>query len=198
MKWSALSERVRLLSSRRLRSPRPVPTSASAYAWDPTNSVISAFKLLGPDATSTRPRIASRPCTIRRGKRNDDGWSDGLETHWGLRGWRTGTNRGMRSQIGIRMTVDPRRGYAPIVTGKRLAARPDTLAGKTLYLVDCLFDNSDAFMLQLTDWFTTNLPSVNYQEHQAARKLGRRSGDALRSSPRRRLGDPGGRTLKFL
>ena len=44
------------------------------------------------------------------------------------------------------LTVHDPRGYAPKVTGKRLAARPESLDGKTLYLVDCLFDNSEAFM----------------------------------------------------
>ena len=58
------------------------------------------------------------------------------------------------------LTVHDPRGYAPKVTGKRLAARPETLDGKTLYLVDCLFDNSEAFMHQLQDWFATHLPAV--------------------------------------
>ena len=55
---------------------------------------------------------------------------------------------------------DPR-GYAPKVTGTGLAARPETLDGKTLYLVDCLFDNSEAFMRQLQDWFAKHLPAVH-------------------------------------
>ena len=59
------------------------------------------------------------------------------------------------------LTVYDPRGFAPKVTGKRLATRPESLDGKTLYLVDCLFDNSDVFMAQLTDWFAKNLPSVN-------------------------------------
>jgi hypothetical protein len=59
------------------------------------------------------------------------------------------------------LTVHDPRGFAPKVTGKRLAARPKSLDGKTLYLVDCLFDNSDVFMGQLTDWFAKNLPLVN-------------------------------------
>ena len=54
---------------------------------------------------------------------------------------------------------DPR-GYAPKVTGKRLASRLPNLEGKTVYLVDCLFDNSEVFMHQLRDWFKTHLPSV--------------------------------------
>lgn len=58
------------------------------------------------------------------------------------------------------LTVHDPRGYAPKVTGKRLAARPQTLEGKTLYLVDCLFDNTDVFMKQLADWFAEKIPSV--------------------------------------
>lgn len=54
---------------------------------------------------------------------------------------------------------DPR-GYPPKVTGKRLAPRPESLDGKIVYLVDCLFDNSAAFMLQLQDWFGSHLPAV--------------------------------------
>ncbi len=59
------------------------------------------------------------------------------------------------------LTVHDPRGYPPKVTGKRLAQRPQTLDGKTLYLVDCLFDNSEAFMDQLRRWFAEHLPSVN-------------------------------------
>ena len=59
------------------------------------------------------------------------------------------------------LTVHDPRGYPPKVTGKRLAPRPQSLDGKTLYLVDCLFDNSEAFMDQLRRWFAEHLPSVN-------------------------------------
>jgi hypothetical protein len=59
-----------------------------------------------------------------------------------------------------RVTVHDPRGYPPKVTGKRLAPRPQSLDGKIVYLVDCLFDNSAAFMEQLRQWFATNLPAV--------------------------------------
>ena len=55
---------------------------------------------------------------------------------------------------------DPR-GYPPKVVGKRLAPRLSTLDGKTVYLVDCLFDNTDVFMEQLRQWFAAQLPAVN-------------------------------------
>lgn len=59
------------------------------------------------------------------------------------------------------MTVHDPRGYPPKVVGKRLAPRLPTLEGKTIYLVDCLFDNSDVFMDQLRQWFAERLPSVS-------------------------------------
>jgi len=59
------------------------------------------------------------------------------------------------------ITVHDPRGYPPKVDGKRLAVRPDSLNGKNLYLVDCLFDNSEVFMDQLKDWFAKHLPAVN-------------------------------------
>jgi hypothetical protein len=55
---------------------------------------------------------------------------------------------------------DPR-GYPPKVEGKRLAPRLPSLDGKTVYLVDCLFDNSDVFMQKLHGWFGEHLPAVN-------------------------------------
>ena len=59
------------------------------------------------------------------------------------------------------LTVHDPRGYPPKVTGKRLAARPQSLNGKTLYLVDCLFDNSEAFMDQLRRWFAEHMPGID-------------------------------------
>jgi hypothetical protein len=59
-----------------------------------------------------------------------------------------------------KLTVHDPRGYPPKVVGKRLANRLESLDGKVLYLIDCLFDNSDVFMDQLRDWFAEHLPSV--------------------------------------
>jgi hypothetical protein len=61
------------------------------------------------------------------------------------------------------LSVHDPRGYPPKVTGKRLAPRPAGLDGKAVYLVDCLFDNSAAFMEQLRQWFAKHLPAVNTQ-----------------------------------
>lgn len=59
-----------------------------------------------------------------------------------------------------KVTVHDPRGYPPKVTGKRLAQRPQSLDGKIVYLVDCLFDNSEVFMEQLQKWFAEHLPAV--------------------------------------
>ncbi len=59
-----------------------------------------------------------------------------------------------------KLTVHDPRGYPPKVTGKRLAPRLRSLDGKIVYLVDCLFDNSAAFMEELRQWFAENLPAV--------------------------------------
>ena len=42
-----------------------------------------------------------------------------------------------------------------------MAPRPQSLDGKTLYLVDCLFDNSEAFLDQMRRWFAEHLPTVD-------------------------------------
>jgi hypothetical protein len=51
-------------------------------------------------------------------------------------------------------------GFAPKVTRKPLAPRLDTLEGKTVYLVDCRFDDSDIFLKQMQAWFAERLPGV--------------------------------------
>ncbi len=62
--------------------------------------------------------------------------------------------------MAMNVTVHDPRGYPPKVTGKRLAPRHASLDGKIVYLVDCLFDNSAAFMEQLRQWFAEHLPAV--------------------------------------
>jgi len=59
-----------------------------------------------------------------------------------------------------KLVVHNPRGYPPKVTGKRLAPRAQSLDGKVVYLVDCLFDNSDLFMDEMRDWFAEHMPGV--------------------------------------
>ena len=47
----------------------------------------------------------------------------------------------------------PRRVSRRRSTRKPLAPRLDTLDGKTVYLVDCRFDDSDVFLEQMQAWF---------------------------------------------
>jgi hypothetical protein len=58
------------------------------------------------------------------------------------------------------LTVYDPRGYPPEVTGKPLAPRVQSLDGKVVYLVDCLFDNSDVFVEQLQAWIGEHMPDV--------------------------------------
>jgi hypothetical protein len=51
-------------------------------------------------------------------------------------------------------------GFAPKVTQKELAPRLDTLDKKTVYLVDCRFDDSDVFLKQMQAWFSEHMPGV--------------------------------------
>jgi len=51
-------------------------------------------------------------------------------------------------------------GFAPRITRKALAPRLDTLDGKTVYLVDCRFDDSDVFLKQMQAWLAQHMPAV--------------------------------------
>ena len=59
-----------------------------------------------------------------------------------------------------KITVLNPMGYPPKVTGKPLADRLQSLDGKVVYLVDCLFDNSDVFVAQMQSWLGEHLPGV--------------------------------------
>ena len=51
-------------------------------------------------------------------------------------------------------------GFPPKVSRETPAARLDGLEGKTVYLVDCRFDDSDIFLGQMQAWFAQHLPRV--------------------------------------
>src|SRR5262249_2092581 len=61
---------------------------------------------------------------------------------------------------GDKITVLNPMGYPPTVTHKPLAPRLDTLNGKTVYLVDCRFDDADIFLKQVQAWFAEHMPGV--------------------------------------
>ena len=52
-------------------------------------------------------------------------------------------------------------GFPPKVTAKPLAPRLGTLEGKTVYLVDCRFDDSDVFLRQVQAWLAEHMPGVH-------------------------------------
>ena len=51
-------------------------------------------------------------------------------------------------------------GFPPKITRKLLAPRLGTLDGKTVYLIDCRFDDSDVFLGQMQAWFREHMPAV--------------------------------------
>jgi hypothetical protein len=59
-----------------------------------------------------------------------------------------------------RITVLNPVGFPPKVVKKPLAPRLATLEGKTVYLVDCRFDDSDVFLGQMQAWLAQHLPAV--------------------------------------
>ncbi len=59
-----------------------------------------------------------------------------------------------------KITVLNPMGYPPKVTHKPMAPRLETLDGKTVYLVDCRFDDAEVFLKQVQAWFAEHMPSV--------------------------------------
>ncbi|GAA4231903.1 hypothetical protein GCM10022254_30420 [Actinomadura meridiana] len=59
-----------------------------------------------------------------------------------------------------KITVFNPEGNAPVVGGKSLAPRPDSLDGKTVFLVDAGFENSSEFIDQLRASFAEHRPDV--------------------------------------
>ena len=54
-------------------------------------------------------------------------------------------------------------GYPPKIKQLGMASRPSSLEGKTVYLVDCRFDDGDILVEQMADWFGEHLPEVNVE-----------------------------------
>jgi hypothetical protein len=51
-------------------------------------------------------------------------------------------------------------GTPPKITRKQKAPRPESLEGKTIYLVDCRFDDSIELLKQIQAWFAAHMPDV--------------------------------------
>ncbi len=65
-----------------------------------------------------------------------------------------------RAREGSKITVHNPVGYPPKVAKKSAAPRPGALDGKTVYLVDCRFDDSIELLKQVQVWFAEHMPSV--------------------------------------
>ena len=59
-----------------------------------------------------------------------------------------------------KLTVMNPMGYPPEVAQLGMAPRPQSLAGKTVYLFDCRFDDGDILMQQMHNWFVEHMPEV--------------------------------------
>ena len=64
------------------------------------------------------------------------------------------------SPVDDKITVLNPVGYPPKVNKKAAAPRPESLDGKTIYLVDCRFDDSIELLKQVQAWFAEHMPSV--------------------------------------
>jgi len=64
------------------------------------------------------------------------------------------------SKVQSKITVFNPLGYPPKISKKPAAARLSTLDGKTIYLVDCRFDDSIELLKQVQAWFAEKMPSV--------------------------------------
>jgi hypothetical protein len=59
-----------------------------------------------------------------------------------------------------RLTVLNPMGFPPSVSPKPLAPRLDSLDDKTIFLVDCRFDDSELLLKQVQGWFGEHMPNV--------------------------------------
>jgi hypothetical protein len=65
-----------------------------------------------------------------------------------------------KSQSQAKLTVLNPLGFPPKITKKSAAARLETLDDKTIYLVDCRFDDSIELLKEVQAWFSARMPSV--------------------------------------
>ncbi len=52
-------------------------------------------------------------------------------------------------------------GIAPAIERQAMTPRPESLAGKTVYLVDVTFNGGDLFLEQMQLWMSEHMPEVN-------------------------------------
>ena len=62
-----------------------------------------------------------------------------------------------------RITVLNPMGHPPKTDRLGMAPRPNTLEGRTVYLVDCRFDDGDILMRQMGEWFKEHNPGTRVE-----------------------------------
>ncbi len=62
---------------------------------------------------------------------------------------------------GLKISVLNPIGYPPEITRTTAAQRPESLNGKTIYLVDCRFDDSIELLKQVQAWFAEHMAGVS-------------------------------------
>lgn len=62
--------------------------------------------------------------------------------------------------MAVKLAVLSPAGYPPEVTAQGMAPSPGDLEGKTVFLVDVGFENSDNFVAQLHAWFSERRPEI--------------------------------------
>jgi hypothetical protein len=80
--------------------------------------------------------------------------------------------------MGRKLTVLNPMGFPPQIRQLGMALRPASLEGKTVYLVDCRFDDGDILMRQMAAWFAENDPAVNVEVRRKSNVYTKRD-DAL-------------------
>src|SRR3954452_24141702 len=65
------------------------------------------------------------------------------------------------SPVDEKITVLNPVGYPPKVAKKSPAPRLESLDGKTIYLVDCRFDDSIELLREIQSWYAEHMPNVN-------------------------------------
>src|SRR5262245_45195437 len=68
------------------------------------------------------------------------------------------TPSSLDASTGEKITVHNPVGYPPKVNRKAAAPRPESLDGKTIYLVDCRFDDSVELLKHVQGWFAEHMP----------------------------------------
>jgi hypothetical protein len=63
--------------------------------------------------------------------------------------------------VGPRFTVVSPLGTPPAIKLLAMAPRPNTLDGKTIYIVDDGFVGGDVLLKEMAAWFNQNMPKVN-------------------------------------